>query len=52
MVFIDDVFILLKEVIDNSIDGYVMGYGKEVDIEIKDMVVTVVKRLQSWHTIG
>lgn len=37
----DGIYILLKEVIDNSIDEYVMGYGKEVDIEIKDGTVTV-----------
>ena len=37
----DGIYILLKEVIDNSIDEYVMGYGKDVDIEIKDGTVTV-----------
>ncbi|MBL7819436.1 MAG: type IIA DNA topoisomerase subunit B [Saprospiraceae bacterium] len=37
----DGIYILLKEVIDNCIDEYVMGYGREVDIEIKDGIVTV-----------
>ncbi len=37
----DGIYILLKEVIDNCIDEYVMGYGKEVDIEINDGLVSV-----------
>ncbi|MBK6545361.1 MAG: type IIA DNA topoisomerase subunit B [Saprospiraceae bacterium] len=37
----DGIYILLKEVIDNCIDEYVMGYGREVDIDIKDGIVTV-----------
>ncbi|MCB0705796.1 MAG: type IIA DNA topoisomerase subunit B [Saprospiraceae bacterium] len=32
----DGIYILIKEVIDNCIDEYVMGYGKEVEIEVKD----------------
>src|ERR1043166_9701573 len=31
----DGCYILLKEVIDNAIDEYIMGYGKEVQIEIQ-----------------
>lgn len=37
----DGIYILLKEVIDNSIDEYAMGHGKTVDISIKDKVVKV-----------
>ena len=37
----DGIYILLKEVIDNSIDEYVMGYGKNIDITVKDGMVTV-----------
>lgn len=37
----DGIYILLKEVIDNCIDEYVMGYGKEVDIDIHDGKVKV-----------
>ncbi len=37
----DGIYILLKEVIDNSIDEYVMGNGKSIDISIKDNKVTV-----------
>ena len=37
----DGIYVLLKEVIDNCIDEHTMGYGKHVDIEIKDKTVTV-----------
>lgn len=37
----DGIYILLKEVIDNSIDEYVMGYGKKIDVNIRDGKVTV-----------
>lgn len=32
----DGIYILLKEVIDNAIDEYVMGHGKEILIEIDE----------------
>ena len=37
----DGVYILLKEVIDNSIDEFVMGAGKTIEIRIKDKEVRV-----------
>jgi topoisomerase-4 subunit B len=37
----DGCYILLKEVIDNAIDEYIMGYGKEVQITIEDSTVTI-----------
>ena len=37
----DGIYVLLKEVIDNSIDEYVMGHGKQIDVEIKGNKVTV-----------
>jgi topoisomerase IV subunit B len=37
----DGIYVLLKEVIDNSIDEYVMGHGKHIDISIEEGVVTV-----------
>src|SRR5215471_9946636 len=37
----DGCYILLKEVIDNAIDEYIMGYGKEVQINIEDKTVSV-----------
>jgi pyruvate/2-oxoglutarate/acetoin dehydrogenase E1 component len=35
----DGIYILLKETIDNCIDEYVMGYGKTIEITIKEKVV-------------
>jgi topoisomerase-4 subunit B len=37
----DGIYILLKEVIDNSIDEYVMGYGKQIDVIIKEGRVVI-----------
>lgn len=37
----DGCYILLKEVIDNAIDEYIMGYGKEVQIKIDNTAITV-----------
>jgi topoisomerase-4 subunit B len=37
----DGIYVLIKEVIDNCIDEYVMGYGKEIEIEVKDGKVRV-----------
>src|SRR5579872_2194328 len=37
----DGCYILLKEVIDNAIDEFIMGAGKEVQIKIEDKSVTV-----------
>ena len=37
----DGIYILLKEIIDNSIDEFVMGVGKTIDISIKDKQVSV-----------
>lgn len=37
----DGVYVLLKEVIDNCIDEYVMGFGKRIEISIKERVVKV-----------
>ncbi len=37
----DGCYILLKEVIDNTIDEFIMGYGKEVQITIEGSTVTV-----------
>lgn len=37
----DGIYVLLKEVIDNSIDEYVMGNGRHIDITIADRRVTV-----------
>ena len=37
----DGIYILLKEVLDNSIDEYVMGHGREIDIKIEDGEVSI-----------
>ena len=37
----DGIYVLLKEVIDNSIDEYRMGYGKTIEVGINDGVVSV-----------
>ncbi len=37
----DGIYVLLKEIIDNSIDEYVMGNGRTIDIQISDGVVDV-----------
>ena len=37
----DGIYILLKEVLDNSIDEFVMGAGKTIEISISDSGVSV-----------
>jgi topoisomerase-4 subunit B len=37
----DGIYILVKEVVDNCIDEFVMGNGKRVDIKVKEGKVTV-----------
>ena len=37
----DGIYVLLKEVVDNSIDEYVMGFGKNIQINITDHRVEV-----------
>ncbi len=37
----DGIYILIKEVIDNSIDEFVMGNGRQIDITITAREVTV-----------
>ena len=37
----DGIYILVKEVVDNCIDEFVMGNGKRVDIKVKDGIVSV-----------
>lgn len=37
----DGIYILVKEVMDNSIDEYTMGFGKKIDISISEGTVTV-----------
>jgi topoisomerase-4 subunit B len=37
----DGIYILLKEVLDNCIDEFVMGAGKTIEVTIKDKTVTI-----------
>lgn len=37
----DGIYILLKEVLDNSIDEFVMGTGKTIEVTVRDKTVTV-----------
>jgi len=37
----DGIYVLLKEVLDNSIDEYMMGFGKTIDIIIEEGMVKV-----------
>ncbi len=37
----DGIYLLVKEVVDNCIDEFVMGNGKKIDLHIKDGLVTV-----------
>lgn len=37
----DGIYVLIKEVIDNSIDEFIMGNGKTIDIALKNNRVTV-----------
>ncbi len=39
--FDDGIYILIKEVVDNCIDEYVMGYGKVIEIDITDGIVSI-----------
>ncbi|MAJ36680.1 MAG: DNA topoisomerase IV [Flavobacteriaceae bacterium] len=37
----DGIYILLKEILDNSIDEFVMGAGKRIEIKIEDSIVHI-----------
>lgn len=37
----DGIYVLLKEVMDNSIDEYMMGFGKTIEVEMTDHFVKV-----------
>ncbi len=37
----DGIYVLLKEVIDNGIDEFIMGFGKRIDVSIEENQVTV-----------
>jgi topoisomerase-4 subunit B len=37
----DGIYVLLKEVLDNAIDEFMMGYGKTIDITINENIVQI-----------
>ena len=37
----DGIYILVKEVIDNGIDEFIMGHGEKIDVTIEDDMVTI-----------
>ena len=37
----DGIYILIKEILDNSIDEFVMGNGKEIEIKIEDGKISI-----------
>ncbi len=37
----DGIYVLLKEVLDNSIDEFMMGNGRKIDVTVSDELVTV-----------
>jgi topoisomerase-4 subunit B len=48
----DGIYILLKEVLDNCIDEFVMGAGKTIEVTIRDKTVNVrdYGRNSSWES--
>lgn len=37
----DGIYLLVKEVIDNAVDEYMMGFGKKIDVTVTDKTVKV-----------
>ena len=37
----DGIYVLLKEVLDNCIDEHVMGFGKVIEVEVKDGIASI-----------
>ena len=39
--FDDGIYVLIKEVLDNGIDEFMMGYGKQITLDVEESTVTV-----------
>lgn len=37
----DGIYVLLKEILDNSIDEFIMGYGKKIQVTLTDKTISV-----------
>ncbi len=48
----DGIYVLLKEVIDNSIDEFVMGFGKKITIDVDSGRPVRSARLRPRHPAG
>ncbi|HSX11237.1 MAG TPA: toprim domain-containing protein [Chlamydiales bacterium] len=42
----DGIYVMLKEAIDNSVDEFIMGHGKKIEIELNEKTSTV--RVRDW----
>ena len=38
----DGIYVLIKEVVDNSVDEFIMGAGRQIDITVEGQLVTVL----------
>ena len=47
----DGVYILLKEVVDNCVDEYVMGHGKNIEVNVRGKKVIKSFKFQKSHPI-
>ncbi len=37
----DGIYLLIKEVFDNSVDEYMMGFGRNIEVDINEKIVTI-----------
>jgi DNA gyrase subunit B/topoisomerase-4 subunit B len=37
----DGIYVLVKEVVDNAVDEFIMGHGRQIDVSVEDGKVTV-----------
>ena len=44
----DGIYVLVKEVMDNCIDEYTMGFGKAIDLHIEGKTVTILAGRPRW----
>ena len=47
----DGVYILLKEIIDNSIDEFVMGNGKTIEVNVKKNKISPIYSNYLWKKV-
>ena len=40
----DGIYILLKEVVDNAVDEFIMGYGKRITVSVKNGSVAIDRK--------